>query len=47
LAEAAELVGEGEGWVGAGGVEGDYQARVHVFRVQGTGNRLQGFGARM
>jgi len=38
-AEALELIGEGKGGRGAGGVEGDDEARVHVFRVQGLGNR--------
>jgi len=44
-AEALELVGEGEGWGGAGVVEGDDEAGVHL--VQGTGCRVQGAGYRV
>jgi hypothetical protein len=40
-AEAVELVGEGEGWVGAGGIEGDDEALVHENSVQGTGCWVQ------
>ncbi len=40
-AEALELIGEGEGGIGAGVVEGNDEAGIHGFRVQGAGCRVQ------